>query len=388
MRTQALLDRLIPEAELRVIARCTAFVCTVGSIERAKDAKLANKRIQTAIVDESSLLPEFAVPRLLTKRGIDNAPVPWIRNLVLIGDHKQLPSFSHGPTNVDNGSLMQRIAEVTGCHLLEEQYRMDPAICGLVSELFYGGRLYTNANIAIERRKARQRGPDGLAQPVRLHDIEGEERHPQQCGGEKSTSWLNEQEANAIVQWYKHRRDKGSREHRTRNRKQTVLIICQYKAQAKLLKQLLPADTEHHNFKLHGSFKDKNLKIVTVDSAQGSEAEIVALSCVRANFNGDIGHAKNMKRACVALSRARGELHIFANRKTMGSQRNRMWREVFELVENPTDRSLCKDPYEQRKYLGLSYDDVEDVDWPELPSLGPRQLEVGMLDDDGLAAAC
>lgn len=265
---------------------------------------------------------------------------------------------------------------------------MDPAICGLVSELFYGGRLYTNANIAIERRNTRQRGPDGLAQPVRLHDIAGEERHPQQCGGEESTSWLNEQEANAIVQWYKHRRDKGSREHRTRNRKQTVLIICQYKAQAKLLKQLLPADTEHHNFKQYGSFKDKNLKIVTVDTAQGSEAEIVALSCVRANFNGDIGHAKSMKRACVALSRARGELHIFANRETMGSKRNRMWREVFELVENPTDRSLCKDPYEQRKYLGLSYDDVEDVDWPELPSHGPRQLEVGMLDDDGLAAAC
>jgi hypothetical protein len=117
----------------------------------------------------------------------------------------------------------------------------------------------------------------------------------------------------------------------------------------------------------------------------------VALSCVRANFNGSIGHAKNMKRACVALSRARGELHIFANIETMGSQRNRMWREVFELVEHPTDRSLCNDPYEQCKYLGLSYEDVDEADWPQLPNTGPRQLGVleDLLEDgNGLAAAC
>jgi hypothetical protein len=386
MRNQALLHHLITDAESRVIDRCTAFVCTVGSIERAKHAKLEKKHIQTAIVDESSLLPEFQVPRLLVKRG----PAPWIRNLVLVGDHKQLASFSYGPT-VDNGSLMQRVAEVSGCHMLEEQYRMDPAICGLVSELFYSGRLYTNANIAIARRKARQNGPDGHAQPVRLYDIVGEERHPR---GEKSTSWENEQEANAIVQWYTRRRNQGSRDRRSRNRKQTVLILSLYAAQVKLLKRLLPADTEHHDFSRWGKFRDKALKIVTVDSAQGSEAEIVALSCVRSNSRGNVGHA-NMKRACVALSRARGELHIFANVETMGSRR--MWREVFELVEHPTDRSLCKDPYEQRKYLGLSYEDVEDADWPQSPSNRPRQ--VGLVDDvlddddddednDGLAAAC
>eukprot|EP01043_Picozoa_sp_COSAG02_P020014 COSAG02_NODE_977_length_15502_cov_235.762838_11_plen_1407_part_00 len=390
MRTQALLHHLITDAESRVIDRCTAFVCTVGSIERAKNAKLEKKHIQTAIVDESSLLPEFAVPRLLVTRGIANLPAPWIKNLVLVGDHKQLASFSYGPS-VDNGSLMQRVAEVSGCHMLEEQYRMDPAICGLVSELFYSGRLYTNANTAIERRKARQNGPDGQAQPVRLYDIVGEERHPQQHGGEKSMSWENVQEANAIVQWYTQRRNKGSRDRRSRNRKQTVLIICLYAAQVKLLKQLLPADTEYHDFSRYGKFRDKALKIVTVDSAQGSEAEIVALSCVRSNYSGSIGHAKNMKRACVALSRARGELHIFANVETMGSQRNRMWREVFELVEHPTDRSLCKDPYEQFQYLGFSYEDVEDADWPQLPSNRPRQI--GLVDDlldddDGLAAAC
>ena len=321
MRAQALLDRLIPEAEAAVIDRCTTFVCTVGSIERAKDRKLASKRIQTAIVDESSLLPEFAVPRLLTKWAPLEPATPWIQNLVLLGDHKQLASFSYGPFSTDNGSLMQRIAEVSGCHLLQEQYRMDPAICQLVSELFYGGRLYTNAAVAIERRKSRR---DGMAAPVVLYDIAGEERHPP---GVKSMSWENEKEALAIVQWYKQLRDKGSRNTRIRNRSRKVLIICLYAAQAKLLQQLLPADTDNHNFAQYGAYKDKLLKIVTVDSAQGSEDDIVVLSCVRANFNGSIGHANNMKRACVALSRARRELHIFADVRTMASKRNRLWCE-------------------------------------------------------------
>ena len=369
---QEVLDLLVEEAEAAVIDRCNTFVCTVGSVERAKKGKFADKNIRTAIVDESSLLPEFSIPRLLVLQSSNEEDEPWIENLILVGDHKQLEAFSKSPGGRP-GSLMQRCAEVSGCRMLVEQYRMDPAICAVVTTVFYGGMLRTNPAVAIQRRADRRAGTS----PVTVHDIsDGAEQHPP-----NSMSLYNEAEANAILKWYNEQRDCTNgklvgrtdrsrlRDERQAEREKSILIVTLYSAQERLLQQLLPADTEHHSFEKYGSYKDHNLRIVTVDKSQGSEGDIVALSCVRANFNRNIGHARDPKRANVALSRAREELHIFAHMQTVAHQRP--WSQAFAAIDGTCAAARVArmdDPFEQDAALGMVYDD--DYDDAELRALG------------------
>jgi hypothetical protein len=373
---QEVLDLLVKEAEAAVIDRCSTFVCTVGSVERAKKEKFADKNIRTAIVDESSLLPEFSISRLLVHSNDcwkDEGPKTWIENLVLVGDHTQLEPFTNDPSRGRPGSLMQRCAEVSGCHMLVEQYRMDPAICEVVTSVFYGRMLRTNPAVAIQRRADRRAGTS----PVTVHDInDGVEQHPP-----NSTSLYNEAEANAILKWYKEKRactngnrvgrtDRSRlRDERQAEKEKSILIVTLYSAQQRLLQQLLPADTEHHSFEKHGRYKDHNLRIVTVDKSQGSEGDIVALSCVRANFNRNIGHARNPKRVNVALSRAREELHIFAHMQTVAHQRP--WSQVFAAIDGTCEAARVArmdDPFEQYAALGMVYDD--DYDDAEFRALG------------------
>lgn len=89
----------------------------------------------------------------------------------------------------------------------------------------------------------------------------------------------------------------------------------------------------------------------------------MALSCVRSNISGDIGHVSNPKRANVALSRAKAELHIFANIGVIG--RKHPWRQYLDEIAFVED---------SQRYLGMSYDDgmayMYDYDDAERRALG------------------
>lgn len=77
-------------------------------------------------------------------------------------------------------------------------------------------------------------------------------------------------------------------------------------------------------------FKHPNFRIVTVDAAQGSEADVVVLSCVRCNPKGQLGFITNRNRLCVALSRAKERLVIIGSQQTL--TRNTMWRAVWQAA--------------------------------------------------------
>jgi superfamily I DNA and/or RNA helicase len=68
------------------------------------------------------------------------------------------------------------------------------------------------------------------------------------------------------------------------------------------------------------------LRIATVDSAQGSEADVVILSCVRSN--GAVGFLSNRNRLCVAFSRAREWLCVFGHSATLRS--DEVWRGLHD----------------------------------------------------------
>ena len=70
---------------------------------------------------------------------------------------------------------------------------------------------------------------------------------------------------------------------------------------------------------------------------QGSERDVIFLSCVRAGAGG-IGFVKESQRLNVALTRARKCLVVVGNMKTLSSC-NPMWR---ELLENAKERDLFR----------------------------------------------
>ena len=88
----------------------------------------------------------------------------------------------------------------------------------------------------------------------------------------------------------------------------TIMIISFYKEQVQALKKIAEDYSDP---------ADQRLRIVSVDAAQGSEADIVILSCVRSNSSRSIGFVDNKNRVCVAISRAKERLIIVASAVSM-----------------------------------------------------------------------
>jgi len=95
---------------------------------------------------------------------------------------------------------------------------------------------------------------------------------------------------------------------------QKVTVITFYKAQQRLLQEKLGAAAT----------------VMTVDSAQGSEADVVILSCVRSNTEEGIGHVKDDRRINVALSRAKDKLIVVGNAACF--QRHVIWRDLWRCA--------------------------------------------------------
>ncbi|PWY90834.1 ATP binding protein [Aspergillus heteromorphus CBS 117.55] len=80
------------------------------------------------------------------------------------------------------------------------------------------------------------------------------------------------------------------------------------------------------------------VKVVTVDSYQGEENEIVILSLVRSG-GGHIGFLSIENRVCVALSRARRGFYMFGNATALVNG-NLLWQKVLTTLESSKPRRL------------------------------------------------
>lgn len=77
----------------------------------------------------------------------------------------------------------------------------------------------------------------------------------------------------------------------------------------------------------------KEIRVTTVDSFQGLEADIVVLSLVRSNEHGNIGFLSEENRICVAMSRARYGLYVIGNMSLL-AQRSFIWSEISDKLKN------------------------------------------------------
>ena len=176
---------------------------------------------------------------------------------------------------------------------------MHPDICSTVSRLFYSGGLKTDKQTKELRLAAVPAGKACLW----VHTPPRSDTHPH----EKSKSYHNQTEAENILKFVRAQAEWLIGK--------TVMIMSFYKPQVCLLNDILRDTIAKLGLRA---------RVVTVDASQGSEADVVLLSCVRSS--GEFGFLKNKPRICVAISRAKEQIIVFGNRHMF--QKNAIWAKI------------------------------------------------------------
>ncbi|HWG44394.1 MAG TPA: AAA domain-containing protein [Gemmataceae bacterium] len=243
--------------------------------------------------------------------------IPLLRSarVVLAGDHCQLPPtvVSADAARLGFGvSLLERLVSLYGATVtrrLDVQYRMHEAIMGFSSREFYEDALIADASVAGHRLcdLPGVRAEPLTEQPVQFIDTAGagydEEVEPD---GE---SRLNPQEAALVARKVHALLQAGVSAS-------DIAVIAPYAAQVRRLRELLPV---------------AGLEIDSVDGFQGREKEVVVLSLVRSNVEGEIGFLADVRRLNVALTRARRKLLVIGDSATLSVLP--FYRRLFEYFE-------------------------------------------------------
>ena len=338
------MDRLrsrAAEIEIRINAElfgeARVIACTlVGSAHRL----LEGMKFGTLFIDEAAQALEAACW----------IPMRRASRVILAGDHCQLPPTVKSIAALRAGlgkTLMERIAEnkpevVT---LLKIQYRMNEDIMRFSSDWFYGGQVESAPQI-------KYRSILDFDHPISWIDtsneenqitIEGEDATEDSASTSSSSSAANQNsDLNFKEQFVGESYGRINKaeaeltlltlaEYFTKIGKQRVLgdsidvgIISPYRAQVQYLKKLIK---KYEFFKPYRRL----ISVNTVDGFQGQERDVILISLVRSNDEGQIGFLKDLRRMNVAMTRARMKLIILGNKDTM--TKHPFYKKLWEYVE-------------------------------------------------------
>jgi superfamily I DNA and/or RNA helicase len=185
--------------------------------------------------------------------------------------------------------MERMVATHRNVHLLDVQYRMNDSIMAFSNSEFYEGKLNSfvaNANHLLFESDL----------PVEFIDTAGTGWNEET--GEGSTSLKNTGEAELVFKHYSQLKEIISVGFRT-------AIISPYRGQVSEMEK-------------HFAFEE-NVKLNTVDAFQGQEADVVYISLVRSNENGEIGFLKDYRRMNVAMTRAKKKLVVIGDSSTIGN---------------------------------------------------------------------
>lgn len=271
------------------------------------------------------LLQERKFPVVLmdeaTQASEPSALVPitrGCRQLILVGDHKQLPPTVISHVAQDGGlgrSLFERLIECgLEPHMLTTQYRMHPTIREYPSARFYDGRLEDGCSSSERPPPAGFMWPD-WDHPVAFVPVEGCE-----ILDEEGSSKSNIDEAAMVLSLVNGLLSTGDIQP------SDIGVITPYNGQVRLLVDFF----EQAGGREPGA-PYAGLEIKSVDGYQGREKEIIVFSAVRANDNGEIGFLKDRRRLNVALTRARRGLIVLGHQKTL--RHDGTWRSWLDWAE-------------------------------------------------------
>ena len=308
-KINALKDRAT-ELEIRINAdlfnEARVVACTLaGSAHRV----MTGMKFATLFIDEAAQALE---------------PACWIAirradRVILAGDHCQLPPTVKCQEAVRGGlahTLMQTIVKrkPEAVSLLKIQYRMNEDIMRFSSDWFYGGSLQAAPEV-------KYRGILDYDTPMVWINTEGMDCNEEFVG--ESFGRINKAEARLTLEQLQ--------TYITRIGKQRILeeridfgVISPYKAQVQYLRQSIrraPFFKPFHHL----------ISINTVDGFQGQERDVIVISLVRANEEGQIGFLNDLRRMNVAITRARMKLIILGDASTL--TRHPFYKKLYEYIE-------------------------------------------------------
>ena len=288
-------------SEAKVIA------CTLaGSANRV----LEGMKFATLFIDEAAQALEAACWIAIRKA----------HRVIFAGDHRQLPPTIKNPEAARGGldrTLMQAIVEQKprAVSLLTVQYRMCDTIMQFPNREFYGGHLESAPEV-------KYRGILDWDTAVEWIDSGSDPEGTEEQGG-GSSSWFNPAEAALTLATLKHYFEKIGRD-RIEEEGIDVGIISPYKAQVQLLRHTLKADRWWRPYR-------SRITVNTVDGFQGQERDVIVISLVRSNDEGEIGFLRDLRRMNVAITRARMKLILIGNRSTLC--RRPFYRRLAEYID-------------------------------------------------------
>jgi len=221
---------------------------------------------------------------------------------------------------------------------LTEQYRMDAAICGLVSSCFYEPNqvsLRTSESRSSEFNVGLN-APVWLCRPITWIDTSNE-RDASEVKAPGQTTLYNVAEVAAVVRLLESlsKQEEVIGQLLRGDDESPIGIICMYSGQKAKIEMAVARHTWDAKFR-------RLVRIDTVDAYQGKENGIVIVSLVRSNEKGEVGHVRSNNRCNVALSRAKERLIVVGSSAMWKNERSAlpMGRALKHILENPNDAQL------------------------------------------------
>ncbi len=289
------LKELEAEVFKKIISQADVVLSTNSMV---KSEFLEGFEFDAAVIDEGSQQVEPSTLIAISKA----------KRFFLAGDHRQLPPtiLSEDAKELEK-TLFEKLIERFPKHsiMLEVQYRMNEKIMEFPNKEFYEGKL-----IAAPEVRNRLLEDLGVKEPQKFEKV----LCPSQALGfidtlrinalefqpEGSTSYENFEEAKVCLELVEELLKMDLK-------REDIGVITPYAAQVKLLKEL---------------FAEKGLKVEinSVDGFQGREKEVIIISFVRSNEEGEVGFLQDLRRLNVAITRPRRKLICIGNSNTLKSQ--------------------------------------------------------------------
>ena len=275
----------------------SARVLVTTTVQPLLVRAMSRQRFDTVILDEAGMT---SLPATYCAASLA------VRTLLLVGDPMQLETvhrsahpvarafYGSSGFSVSGSSAPIRAEQEAGVGpwlSLSTQYRMDPAVQGLVNDLTYDGRL-TVADSVLERPPL-----VGPAQGAPLIPIDTASLGPAKGGPRGFANLAHAKLAGKVIRWLR---------AGTRDVSHEIVVLARFREQVRAISRELSGESE--------------VPVRTVHRMQGGEADTVVLdlSAAPGSFLGDYltgvdrdsGGARLLN---VALSRARRRIVLLAN---------------------------------------------------------------------------
>lgn len=338
-RAQNEVDALFRQGQTALLRGKRVLACTTTAAAMHPQV-LHNAKPDIVLVEEAGEILECHVLAALSSS---------VRQLILIGDHKQLrPRYSNYALTVEKGdgydfnmSLFERLIR-QGCPYttLHTQHRMHPDIA-----LF--PRVLTYPELRDGPTTGDHPGITGMQDRVVFVHHEHPETQLDNAidrrDPEAKATKQNQFEADMCLRIVRYLAQQG---YNTSD----IVVLTPYLGQLRLFLDMMADESDPVLNDLDAAqliqaglmteaaskVNKEQLRISTIDNYQGEESDIVVASLTRSNDRGDIGFLSAAERLNVLITRARNGIILIGNMKTlMASQRGTLtWTPFFELMRD------------------------------------------------------